>query len=63
MQRAIHNNHLTLIHSGQTAETETAKRGTGLVRRIAHWWDLVGVLALMGSSAAYGMYALMHLGL
>ena len=63
MQRAIYNNHLTLIHLSQTGGTKTAKRSTGLVRRIAHRWDLVGVLALMGSSAAYAVYALMHLGL
>ena len=68
MQRAIYNNHLTLIQSGQTVGTETvkpgtSKPGTGLVRRIARRWDLVGVLALMGSSAAYAVYALMHLGL
>lgn len=32
-----------------------------LRHRIARQWDLWGVLALMGSSAAYGVYALLHL--
>lgn len=31
-------------------------------RRLARHWDLAGVLALMGASLAYGVYALMALG-
>ena len=64
MQQAIYNNNIS--SSGRTASadtTETAAHGAGIVRWIARRWDLVGVLTLMGSSAAYGMFALAHLGL
>ena len=40
--------------------TSTARRA-GLTQWIARKWDLVGVLALMASSAAYGAFALSHL--
>lgn len=42
---------------------KTVNGSAGLVRWIARKWDLVGVLALIGSSAAYGVYALAHTGL
>ncbi len=51
------NNH---SNAGRTA-ARRAKNGAGLVRWIAHRWDLVGALALLGSSAAYGVFALAHL--
>ena len=44
------------------ARTATAtSRRTGLTQWIAQKWDLAGVLALMASSAAYGVFALSHL--
>lgn len=51
MQQAIHNN----INGMKT--TAGSRRG-GLGRRAAQTWDLVGVLALMASGAAYGVLAL-----
>ena len=32
-----------------------------LLRTLAHRWDMASVVALMASSAAYGVYALSHL--
>ncbi len=65
MRHAVYgNNPLTLIQTDRPARTGTAKPGAGRVRGRVRWifrqWDLVGVLALMGSSAAYGVYALTH---
>ena len=65
MQQALYNNS-SLSNSGRTAiaaTAGTAAHGTGVVRWVARRWDMVGVLALMGSSAAYGILALAHLGL
>ena len=55
MQQAIYNT----IH-GISIQTKTTagSRRAGLGRRVAQSWDLVGVLALMASSAAYGVLAL-----
>ena len=33
----------------------------GLARHFARRWDLYGVLALMASTAAYGLFSLLHL--
>jgi len=64
MRQALYgNNPLTLIQLDRATGPATAKPGAGLVRWIAHRWDLVGMLALLGSSGAYGVYALTHLGL
>ena len=65
MQQAIYNNisNGIAIQTTKTGKTATAARPAGLLRWVARKWDLVGVLALMGSSAAYGVYALAHLGL
>lgn len=64
MRHALYgNNFLTLVHLDRTTAPAKPKPSTGLVRWIAHRWDLVGMLALIGSSAAYAMYALAHLGL
>lgn len=60
MQQAIYNN-ISISTLGRTASA--VARRTGMVRWIARRLDLVGVLALMGSSAAYGVFALAHLGL
>ena len=49
--------------SDPAATTGRAQRSTAVVRWVARWWELAGVLALMGSSAAYSAVALTHLGL
>ena len=46
-----------------TVTAETAGRCAALVQWVARRWEMVGVLALMGSSATYGVFALTHLGL
>ncbi len=51
MQQAIYNT----INGIQTT---AGSRRAGLGRRVAQSWDLVGVLALMASGAAYGILAL-----
>ncbi len=64
MQQALYNNTVSISNPAQTADVTpagTATRGAGMVRWIVRRWDLVGVLALMGSSAAYGVFALAHL--
>ena len=61
MQQAIYNN--SVINSGRAASGKTIQPGANLVRWIARKWELVGVLALMGSSAAYGVFALARTGL
>ncbi len=59
---AIHN---FIVVSGQTARLRAAKTArasrTGLLRTLVHRWDMTGVVSLMVSSAAYGVYALSHL--
>ena len=60
MQQALYNR--TGI-SDPAATTGRAQRGTAVVRWVARRWELAGVLALMGSSAAYSAVALTHLGL
>jgi len=45
------------------AGNANAPKAAGLVRWAAARWELVGVLTLMGSSAAYGAFALAHVGL
>lgn len=61
MQQALYNN--IAIQTAKTITPAPAKRQAGLGRRIAQTWDLVGVLALMGASAAYGVFALADLGM
>ena len=69
MQQAIYNsinsNGISIqTETGRTAaNTMTSPTASGLLRWVACRWDLVGVLALMGSSAAYGVFALAHVGL
>lgn len=64
MRRALYrNNFLTLVHLDRAAVPVKPKPGAGLARWVSQRWELVGVLALLGSSAAYGVYALTHLGL
>ena len=50
MQQAIYTN----------VAFKTADRPTA-APRIPRHWDLYGVLALMASSAAYGLFSLLHL--
>ena len=61
MQQAIYNS-ITIQTNRTDTATTTGSRRTNLVRRIAQTWDLAGVLALMASGAAYGVYALAHVG-
>ena len=63
MQQAIYNSINGISSQATNTTTAPAAWRAGLARRIAQRWDLVGVLTLMGSSAAYGVYALAHLGL
>jgi len=64
MQQAIYNNSINgARNTNLTMTTASAARPSGLVRWVARRWDMGGVLALMGSSAAYGAFALAHLGL
>jgi hypothetical protein len=46
-----------------SASIKTFRHSTSRVREITLKWDLAGVLALLGSSAAYGVFALSHTGL
>ncbi len=59
MQQAIYNS--ITIQTTKTNETTMSRtRRVRLARRIAQSWDIAGVLALMVSSAAYGVFALAH---
>ena len=59
MQQAIYSTIRIQTNSVGVSAPKTA----GLLRWVARRWDLVGVLTLMGSSAAYGVFALAHVGL
>lgn len=62
MQQSIYNS--IALQTAKTNKTSvTGSRRTGMARRLARSWDLYGALALMGSGAAYGVFALAHLGL
>ena len=63
MQQAIYNSISDSDRTASAATTMTAFQAAGLLRWVSRKWDLVGVLALMGSSAAYGVFALAHQGL
>ncbi len=66
MQQAIYNTSQTTlrIQTNPAASTgASAPQAVGVLRWVARRWDLVGVLTLMGSSAAYGAFALAHVGL
>ena len=62
MQQAIYNSITGNTINIQAANTG-APKASGLLRWVARKWDLIGVVALMGSSAAYGVFALAHVGL
>lgn len=59
MQQALYNSIAIQVTKTNTAATTKSRRAS-FARRIAQKWDLVGVLALMASGAAYGMYAIAH---
>ena len=64
MQQSIYNNIGIQANVGvQVKPAGKTSRTACVLRWVNHNWDLVGVLTLMGSSAAYGMFALAHLGL
>jgi len=69
MQQAIYSSisNVSISHSSRTANVAktsvTASLTAGVLRWVSRKWDLVGVVALMGSSAAYGVFALAHVGL
>ena len=64
MQQAIYNSSINSSrNTNSTAMKPVAARPSGLRRWAAARWEMVGVLALMGSSAAYGVFALAHVGL
>ena len=64
MRHALYGNHsLTLVRLDRATVPAKPKPRAGFGRWLAHRWDLVGVLTLIGSSAAYGVYTLTHLGL
>ena len=76
MQQAIYNNTAIPTTQPQTTQPQTTQPQTsrtatpppalqtaGVLRWVARKWDLVGVLALLGASAAYGVFALAHVGL
>lgn len=70
MQQAIYNNIGTQANIGiqanigvQTKQAGKTDKAARVLRWVSHRWDLVGVLTLMGASAAYGVYALAHVGL
>lgn len=58
-RNSTQNTHLTLTTA--PAPVPTARR-SGLARWAAGRWEIIGVLALMASSAVYGVSALAHLG-
>ena len=60
MQQAIYNSINGSSIASQAAETTATARRASLARRIARRWDMIGVLALMGSSAAYAVFAIAH---
>jgi hypothetical protein len=69
MQQAIYNSiNSTIYNSGSTirnsgSTANTAKDGARLAQWIARKWDMAAVVALMLSSATYGVFALAHSGL
>ncbi len=67
MQQAIYNNIDSTIRIQNTNPAANrgmnAPQAAGVLRWAARRWDLAGVLALMGSSAAYGVFTLAHLSL
>ena len=59
---SINSNGIT-VQATQTNKMAPTARRASLARHIARRWDMVGMLALMGSSAVYAVFALAHVGL
>ncbi len=55
-------NTITFKIAAQPANTPWMPRAACRLRTLGRKWDLFGVLSLMASSAAYGVYALAHTG-
>jgi len=62
MQQAIYNSTHIQTNPASTPHSPAVHTG-GALRWVARNWDFMGVLVLMGSSAAYGVFALAHAGL
>ncbi len=63
MQQAIYNT-ISISNVQRTPRTGAgASPAAGVLRWVSRKWDLVGVLAVRGSSAAYGVCTLAHVGL
>lgn len=64
MQKAIYSKNITLVFpTAETAAPAAMPRRRNILRWLSRKWDLIAILALMGSSAAYCLYALSHLGM
>ena len=62
MQQIIYRNATVTDRRNPDRHSDShSTRRPGLTQWIGQKWDLVGVLALMASSAAYGVFALSHL--
>ena len=59
MQQALYTNVAFKTSVRPIATPESSR--LSLARRLAQRWDLYGVVALMASSAAYGLFSLLHL--
>ena len=63
MQQAIYNSIRIQATNTAAGTGRAASPVAGWLGWVSRKWDLIGVVALMGSSAAYGVFALAHLGL
>jgi len=54
--------HSAAVIAAPVANTPWMPRAAQLRRTLARRWDLLGVLSLMVSSTAYGVYALVDTG-
>ena len=59
---AVYNPSFNAAASAVTNNTPWMPRAARLLRTLARQWDMVGVLGLMASSAAYGVFALAATG-
>ncbi len=61
MQQAIYNINPSSANSTTGTATGPAIDGMGIIRWVGRKWDLVGIVTLMASSTAYGLFALANL--
>ena len=59
---AVYNPSFNAAAAAVTNNTPWMPRASRLLRTLARRWDMVGVLGLMASSAAYGVFALAATG-